>query len=185
MARRTTRLPDDVRDLLRRGYGLFTNAEARATGITHSRLHRLTQAELLTHLAHGCYVETSRFESLDEWNQFGEKARAFAVSCGPATTSWAGPQWSTGACRHSANHPSCRTSYERMRAALVRRQRLTAAFWWAGCRRSIECSASEVHRSPCLTHRSQPTGADPSTMPSLWLTASQVAGMTSAPPRVI
>ncbi len=85
MARRTTRLPDDVRDLLRRGYGLFTNAEARAAGITHSRLHRLTQAELLTHLAHGCYVETSRFESLDEWNQFGEKARAFAVSCGPAT----------------------------------------------------------------------------------------------------
>jgi Transcriptional regulator, AbiEi antitoxin len=82
-------MPDDVRGLLRTHNGLFRLAEARQAGITHGRVRRLLDAHLLTRVGDGTYVSTAGYRTLDAWELYQVRGRAFSASCPAAfLTGW-------------------------------------------------------------------------------------------------
>jgi hypothetical protein len=89
MPRILVTLPEDVRGLLSANDGLFRLCQARQAGITHGRIRRLVDAQLLTRVGDGIYVSAQEYQAIDAWERFQIRSRALSIAYAKAfLTGW-------------------------------------------------------------------------------------------------
>lgn len=125
MPGRISTIPADIAELLQREHGVVGVTSARAAGVHESRLRRLTDGDLLTRLAPGCYASSDALAGSPSWECHRLRARAFSLFCGrgvfltgwSAVATWADlptigrPPAKPKAVRSKAGHSGRRTPY--------------------------------------------------------------------------